>query len=79
MSASSDTRGKSLQDLFIDWQSLIRQRASARQGTQERALLDGVYMTTLPIILQITEAVDDTEVIRLVQVASGLLREGVGV
>jgi hypothetical protein len=79
LSASSDTRGKSLQDLFIDWQSLIRQRASARQGTQERALLDGVYMTTLPIILQITEAVDDTEVIRLVQVASGLLREGVGV
>ena len=64
-------------DLFISWQDLIRQRAYAQPGTQERRELDIIYFKTLPVIVELTESVSDQEVDRLVQLANSLLKQRV--
>jgi hypothetical protein len=73
LDASSKTQGQELQDLFINWQKLIRERVNAREGTQVRRELDTIYLKALPTIVAITESVSDQEINGLIQVASKLL------
>jgi len=65
---------KKLLDLHISWEKLIRARNNARLGSQVRRELDAIYFKALPTIVDITKAADDSEVVRLVQVAGSLLK-----
>jgi len=64
-----------LLDLKIKWENLIRTRANARLGSQVRRELDAVYFKALPTIIELTIAIDDDQVSRLIQSASKLLNQ----
>lgn len=62
-------------DLHIRWQSLIRERANYRQGTQARSELDNIYFNTMPTIVAITKSVSDQEMGELVKLAGNQLNQ----
>lgn len=69
-----DNQGQLLLDLNVAWQRLIRARSAARQGTTLRSEIDIIYFTTLPVIVQITEAVNEIEIYQLIMVAMNKLK-----
>jgi hypothetical protein len=75
LNAFYDDRGKVLTTLFIEWESLLRNRAHARVGTVERSQLDSTYSRLLPTILAITEEIDDTKICELVNAAFSQLEQ----
>ena len=75
MASSPGNQSQLLLELNITWQRLIIDRANARQGTTHRCELDNLYYRILPIIVAIAEAVDDSEIDRLVQVVNHLLKQ----
>ena len=53
---------------------MVRQRAGSRPGSQERSDLDIVYFKVLPMMVEITTAVDEIELGRLILAATSILR-----
>ena len=46
---------RTLYELFKDWRELIKRRAGALPGSQEREKLDEIFYKVLPVIIRISE------------------------
>ena len=75
LSTSSDLQRSALLDLYIEWEAFLNRRINALPGSLARRELDTIYFKALPTIVELTEVVNDSEIEKLVKLASTLLEQ----
>ena len=75
LSTSYDTQREALLDLYIEWEAFLNRRINALPGSLARRELDVIYFKALPTIVELTEVINDSEIERLVKLASTLLEQ----